>query len=158
MKRTWMVFIFAALVFTVAGTALAQTSLQATASATTATAESSAAIASALVIIAQFLSSAKVTAFSTWGIQAMKDSELKFFSWIGPHTTWVTRAISLVAAGLTASGVDWVWNGMDRSLMIHIPTLVVAAHAIGHTSVNYMMQKGWYKSGWFNAEPPPAGK
>lgn len=109
-------------------------------------ADNSSSAASAAVIIAQFLTSVKVSGFVSWGIQALKNSENKALSWISHNTPWAARLISLVTSALTASGIDYVWHGNTGQLVINGLGAVAIGHAVWHTATNYLIQKGWYKT------------
>jgi hypothetical protein len=112
-------------------------------------ADNSSSGAAAAVTIAEFLTSVKVSGFISWGIMLMKNSELKALGWITTKTPWAARLISLLAAALTASGIDYVWKPAadgSHSLIISGITLVAIVHAVWHTAQNYLVQKAWYKT------------
>jgi hypothetical protein len=109
-------------------------------------ADTSSSGAAAAVIIAQFLTSVKVSGFASWGIKLLKDSQSKALSWIGPNTPMVSKGVSLVTAALTAGGVSYVWTPANHSLLFTNLSLVGIGGAVWHTAQNYLIQKGWYKT------------
>lgn len=105
---------------------------------------------SPLLIVATFISQIKVNGFASWVIERMKNAKTPALAWISANTPWVTRAVALAAAGLTAAGLKWTYTGSiftttGLSIVISGVSIPAALTAVYNVAQNYLMQHAWYK-------------
>lgn len=105
---------------------------------------------SPLLIVATFISQIKINGFTSWLIERMKDAKTPALAWISTNTPWVTRAVALLAAGLTAAGLKWTYTGSiftatGLSIVISGVSIPAAITAVYNVAQNFLMQHAWYK-------------
>jgi hypothetical protein len=103
-----------------------------------------------LMLLASFISQIKVNGMASWVIQKLKDSKAPILGWIGTNTPWVTRAVALAAASLTAVGIHWTYTG--STLMVTGLSLTAIVTVLWNLAQNYLFQHAWYKTVF--ADPP----
>ena len=95
------------------------------------------------MMIASFISQIKVNGFASWIIERLKNSKLPALNWISQNTPWVTRAVAVGAASLTAIGIHWTFTG--STLMITGLSLTAIVTTLYNVAQNYLFQHAWYK-------------
>jgi len=68
------------------------------------------------------------------------------FKLLTPDTATLNRWVGVLSALAVSVGVSYQWNAAERTLLIHIPTLVGALTVCWHATVQWGLQQYVYKT------------